>query len=69
MEPTIVEDRDDFAKWAFARANAILVSEGSNLATAARSGDETALQTSANALGQAIVDALMDVFDELTEEQ
>lgn len=51
LDAMIVESRDDFAKWAMERANAILVSQGSDLATAARINDENALQDSANALG------------------
>lgn len=59
----IINNREEFAQWAIARANAILVEQGSNLATAARTGDENQIADAANALGQTIVDALLDAFD------
>lgn len=68
METRIVDSRDDFAQWAFDRANAILTDHGSNLATASRSGDETQIGETAQALGQAIVDALLEAFDGLVSE-
>ena len=46
-----------------ARASAVLEEQGSNLATAARTGDENQIADAANALGQTIVDALLDAFD------
>jgi len=68
VEPRIVDSRDDFAQWAFDRANAILTNHGSNLATASRSGDETQIGETAQALGQAIVDALLEAFDGLVSD-
>ncbi|MFH1345907.1 MAG: hypothetical protein ABIL01_32570 [Pseudomonadota bacterium] len=65
MEPRIVDSRDDFAQWAIERANAILTDQGSNLATASRRGDEAQIGETAQALGQAIVDALLEAFDGL----
>lgn len=65
MEQKIVDSRDDFAQWAIDRANAILTDQGSNLATASRRGDEAQIGETAQALGQAIVDALLEAFDGL----
>ena len=59
----IINSREEFAQWAIARANAVLEEQGSNLATAARTGDENQIADAANALGQTIVDALLDAFD------
>jgi len=59
----IINNREEFAQWAIARANAVLEEQGSNLATAARTGDENQIADAANALGQTIVDALLDAFD------
>ncbi|MDI6029011.1 hypothetical protein QBK99_22820 [Corticibacterium sp. UT-5YL-CI-8] len=69
MEPRIVDSRDDFAQWAIDRANAILTDQGSTLATASRRGDETQIGETAQALGQAIVDALLEAFDGLVCEE
>ncbi|MEO9611543.1 MAG: hypothetical protein ABJG86_19340 [Nitratireductor sp.] len=62
-ETLIINSREEFAQWAIERANAVLVEQGSNLATAARSGDEEQMTNAANALGQRIVDTLLDAFD------
>ena len=59
----IINNREEFAQWAIARANAVLEEQGSTLATAARTGDENQIADAANALGQTIVDALLDAFD------
>jgi hypothetical protein len=69
MEPRIVDSRDDFAQWAIDRANAILTDQGSNLATASRNGDQAQTRETAQALGQAIVDALLEAFDGLVCEE
>lgn len=64
-ETMTISNRSDFAQWAIERAKAIVADQGGNLALAARGqGDEQIAET-ANALGQAIVDALLDVFDGL----
>jgi len=68
METMIINNRDEFAQWAIDRANAVIVKQGSNLATAARSGDEAQLAYAANALGQTIVDTLLEVFDSLIDD-
>ena len=59
----IINNREEFAQWAIARANAVLEEQGSNLATAARSGDEEQIADAAMGLGQAIVDTLIEAFD------
>ena len=67
MGTMVINNREGFAQWAIGCANAIIVEQGSALATAARSGDEAQLSGAANALGQAIVDALLDAFDCLVD--
>ena len=67
MDTTVINNREEFAQWAIERANVILVEQGSALATAARSGDEEQLSSTANALGQTIVDTLLDAFDSLVD--
>ncbi len=69
MDPRFVDSRDDFALWAIDRANAILTDQGSNLATASRNGDQAQTRETAQALGQAIVDALLEAFDGLVGEE
>lgn len=67
METTTIETRPDFAQWAVERASAIVAGQGGDLAVAARSDDDGHIAGAANALGQAIVDALLEVFDGLTD--
>ncbi|QND62286.1 hypothetical protein BPNPMPFG_006958 (plasmid) [Mesorhizobium sp. AR07] len=69
METRIIDSRDDFAQWAIDRANAILTDEGSELATAARNGNEAQMGETAQALGQAIVEALLEAFDGLVGDE
>lgn len=69
METPIISNREEFARWAIERANAVIVEQGSTLATAARSGNEAQLSEAANALGQTIVDALLDAFDCLVDDE
>ena len=69
MDPRIVDSRDDFAQWAIERANAILTDQGSDLATAGRSGSEVRIGETAHALGQAIVDALLEAYDGLAGDE
>jgi len=66
LETRIIDSRNDFAQWAIDRSNAILTDQGSELATAVRNGNETLIRETARALGQAIVDALIEAFDGLT---
>lgn len=69
MDIRIIDSREDFAAWAIDRANAILTEKGSQLAAAARSGNEARITETADALGQAIVDALLDAFDGLAGDE
>ena len=64
-EVMTISSRSDFAQWAIERAKAIVAEEGGNLALAARDGDDAQIADTANALGQAIVTALVEVFDGL----
>jgi hypothetical protein len=64
-EVMTISSRSDFAQWAIERAKAIVAEEGGNLALAARDGDDAQIADKANALGQAIVTALVEVFDGL----
>lgn len=67
-ETTTISNRSDFALWAIERAKAIVAEEGGNLAIATRDHGDDEIAASANALGQAIVNALLEVFDGLMEE-
>ena len=67
MDTMVINNREEFSQWAIERATAIIVAQGSALATAARSGDEAQLSSAANALGQAIVDTLLAAFDCLVD--
>jgi hypothetical protein len=60
-----VDNRGDFAMWAIERARAIVSDQGAALALAVRDGTDDDVRVSGNALGQAITDALLEVFDEL----
>ena len=46
-ETLIINSREDFAQWAMDRANCIIVEQGSSLATAARTGDESQIADAA----------------------
>lgn len=67
-ETMTISTRSDFALWAIERAKAIVAEEGGNLAIATRDQGDEEIAASANALGQAIVDALLEVFDGLMED-
>ena len=69
METTTISNRAEFAQWAIERSRAIVAEKGSNLALAARDMDEGQIAETGNALGQVIVDALLEVFDGLLEEE
>lgn len=62
---TAIENRSDFAQWAIERSRAIVADQGADLALAARDGSDDKIAETANALGQAIVDVLLEVFDGL----
>jgi hypothetical protein len=64
---TEIDNRVEFALWANARAQEIIVSEGSALALAAREMNEGQIQEAGLKLGAAIAEALLEVFDGLTE--
>ncbi|MGF0540399.1 hypothetical protein ACQQ2Q_20585 [Agrobacterium sp. ES01] len=69
METTTIESRSDFAQWAIERARAIVADQAGDLAVAARDGNEEEIAKTANALGQAISEALIEVFDGLLQEE
>ncbi|WLR95626.1 hypothetical protein [Shinella zoogloeoides] len=64
-DTTTIANRSDFAQWAIERAAAIVAEQGGDLALAARGEGDEAIAGAANALGQAIVDAMLEVFDGL----
>ncbi len=64
-ETMAIENRSDFAQWAIERARAIVADQGGDLALAARDMSDDKIADAGNALGQAIVDALLEVFDGL----
>jgi len=65
MDTITIDNRNDFALWAIERAKAIVGEQGTALALAAKDGDEEALRQTGNALGSAIAEALLEVFDGL----
>jgi hypothetical protein len=68
IETMSIENRSDFAQWAIERSRAIVADQGGNLALAARNMSDDKIAETASALGQAIVDALLEVFDGLVPE-
>ncbi|URK89332.1 hypothetical protein LP421_31430 (plasmid) [Rhizobium sp. RCAM05350] len=68
MDTVEINGRSDFALWAIQRAQEIVMAEGSALALAARDMDEEALKENGAALGKAIADAMLEVFDGLMAE-
>ncbi|EPE96926.1 hypothetical protein [Rhizobium grahamii] len=65
QETVTIEGRNAFALWAIERARAIVAEQGGNLAIAARDMDEKAIAETGNALGAAIAEALLEVYDGL----
>ena len=65
METVEISNRSDFALWAIQRAQEIVIGEGATFAMAARDMNEEALAETAAALGKAISDAMLEVFDGL----
>lgn len=65
METVTIDNRSDFALWAIERAKVIVSEEGTALALAARDMDDNQIGQAGNALGQAIADAMLEVFDGL----
>ncbi|MBB5536263.1 hypothetical protein [Rhizobium giardinii] len=69
MDDTIqIGSRGDFGLWAIEVAKQIVGEQGFELAQAAREGTEDDVRAAGNALGQAITNALLDVFDGLLDE-
>ncbi|MGM4884349.1 MULTISPECIES: hypothetical protein [Rhizobium] len=69
MEECInIDNRDDFGNWAIKVAKQIVGEQGFDLAKAVRDGTEDAVREAGNALGQAINNALMEVYDGLLED-
>ena len=68
MNDTIkIDNRGDFGLWAIEMAKQIVSDQGFELARAARDGADDDVRQAGNALGQAITNALMDVYDGLLE--
>ncbi|MBU4529356.1 MAG: hypothetical protein KUA37_11825 [Desulfomicrobium sp.] len=69
MEDTVqIGNRGDFGLWAIEAAKQIVSEQGFELAKAARDGTEDDVRIAGNALGQAITNALMEVFEGLLQE-
>jgi hypothetical protein len=69
MEDTVqIGNRGDFGLWAIEAAKQIVSEQGFELAKAARDGTEDDVRLAGNALGQAITNALMEVFEGLLQE-
>ncbi|WP_430252189.1 hypothetical protein [Neorhizobium sp. DAR64860/K0K1] len=67
MEDAIqIDNRGDSGLWAIEVAKQIVAAQGFDLARAARDGSEDDVRAAGNALGEAITDAMMEVFDGLT---
>ena len=67
--PIRIENRGDFGLWAIEVAKQIVSEEGFDLARAARDGSDDDVRAAGNALGQAITNALMEVYDGLLDEE
>jgi hypothetical protein len=67
--PIRIENRGDFGLWAIEVAKQIVSEEGFDLARAARDGSDGDVRAAGNALGQAITNALMEVYDGLLDEE
>jgi len=63
-----IDNRGDFGLWAIELAKQILGEQGYELARASRDGTDDDVRQAGNALGQAITDALLEVYDGLLEE-
>ncbi|UWU19564.1 hypothetical protein N2599_36655 (plasmid) [Rhizobium sullae] len=66
MEENVqIGSRGDFGLWAIEVAKQIVGEQGFELAKAARDGTEDELRAAGNALGQAITNVLLEVYDGL----
>ncbi|MGG6894369.1 MULTISPECIES: hypothetical protein [Rhizobium] len=66
-DPIKIDNRGDFGLWAIEVAKQIVSGEGFELARAARDGTDDEVRAAGNTLGQAITNALMEVYDGLLE--
>jgi hypothetical protein len=62
-----IDNRGDFGLWAIEVAKQIVSGEGFDLAKAARDGTDDDVREAGNALGQAIANALLEVYDGLLD--
>ncbi|WP_047462335.1 hypothetical protein [Rhizobium rhizogenes] len=62
-----IDNRGDFGLWVIEAAKQIVSDQGFELARAARDGTEEELRVAGNALGQAITNALLKVYDGLLD--
>jgi len=62
-----IDNRGDFGLWAIEAAKVIVSEQGFELARAARDGSEDDVRAAGNALGQAITNAMMEVYDGLLD--
>lgn len=62
-----IDNRGDFGLWAIEAAKQIVGDQGFELAKAARDGTEDDLRQAGNVLGQAITNALLEVYDGLLD--
>ena len=62
-----IDNRGDFGLWAIEVAKQIISSEGFELARAARDGTDDDVRAAGNALGQAITNAMMEIYDGLID--
>ena len=67
QEAIKIDNRGDFGLWAIEVAKLIVSEEGFELARAARDGSEDDVRVAGNALGQAITNALLEVYDGLVD--
>lgn len=64
-----IGNRADFSLWAIERSKEIVNQEAAALALAVRAGDEEAVRSAGNALGAAITEAMLEVFDGLVGDE
>jgi hypothetical protein len=68
MEEAIrIDNRGEFGLWAIEVAKQVVSDQGFELARAARDGTEEDVRQAGNALGQAITNALLEVYDGLLD--
>jgi len=66
-EAITIDNRGDFVQWAIEVAKQIVSEHGFELARAARDGSEDDARAAGNAPGQAITNALLEVYDGLLD--